>query len=380
MQDDSAKTGKRQQSRQSPSLLTLVLLCLFSLGLFTLTVGYAHWWGQNRQGDVQQMGWSMLIFVVLYLALYGVMFVFKAIGSHLINRRRKPQFSATERVDHRRRAVLSYGLKGGLMLVSAGVTRRAVINAAALPTAREIDLPIPGLPPIWDGFRIVHLTDIHANIYTAVDWMESIVGIANSLAPDVIAVTGDLADDPVDELARIVSPLSKLTAPNGRFFVTGNHEYYAAARGVNSWIRHLGYLGFDVLLNEHRMLKRGGHSLLLGGVTDYSAGFHKREHASSPSAAAKSAPPADLKILLAHQPKSIFEAVDAGFDVQLSGHTHGGQLFPGNIMMAVAQPFVSGMHRYGDTYVYVNPGAGYWGPKARIGSTAEITALVLSSA
>ena len=94
----------------------------------------------------------------------------------------------------------------------------------------------------------------------------------------------------------------------------------------------------------------------------------------------KSAPPADLKILLAHQPKSIFEAADAGFDLQLSGHTHGGQLFPGNIMMAVAQPFVSGMHRYGDTVVYVNSGAGYWGPKARIGSTAEITALVLSSA
>ena len=187
MQDDTAKTGKRQPSTRAPGLLTLGLLCLFSLGMFTLTVGHAHWWGQHRQGDVQQLGWSMLIFVVLYLTLYGAMFVLQAIVTSLINRRHEPQFSATERVDHRRRAVLSYGLKGGLMLVSAGVTRRAIVNAAVLPTAREIDLPIPGLPPIWDGFRIVHLTDIHANIYTAVDWMESIVGIANSLVSTEVA-------------------------------------------------------------------------------------------------------------------------------------------------------------------------------------------------
>ena len=266
------------------------------------------------------------------------------------------------------------------MLLSAGIAHQAMVNGATLPVAREVALPIKGLPQIWDGVRIVHLTDIHANTFTSFDWMRAIVAIANSLTPDVIAITGDLADDPVDELAPIVSPLADLSAPYGCFFVTGNHEYYTAARGVETWIGHLRDLGFDVLLNEHRVIKRSNGTLLLGGVTDYHAGFNMPAHASSPSAAIKNASTVDIKILLAHQPKSIYEAADAGFDIQLSGHTHGGQLFPGNLLMAIAQPFVYGMHRYRDTQIYVSSGAGSWGPKARMGSTAEIAAIVLSSA
>lgn len=379
MHDNGTKRDNAERPAKSPSLLVLGLFCLFTLGMFALTVGYAHWWGQHRQGQVQQFGWSVVIFVVLYLSLYGAGTVIKLFGIYLTSRSRSHRFPSTERLDQNRRAFLSYGIKGGLMIVSAGITRQAILNATALPNAREVGLSIKGLPPIWDGFRIVHLTDIHANIYTSIDWMEAVVKIAQSLTPDVIAITGDLADDPVKDLAPVVDPLSKLSAPNGCYFVTGNHEYYTSARGVDPWVRHLQYLGFDVLLNEHRVVKRGERSLLLGGVTDYSAGFHKPEHASSPSAAVQNAPIVDLKILLAHQPKSIFEAAEAGFDFQLSGHTHGGQLFPGNIVMAVAQPFINGMHRFKGTQIYVSPGTGYWGPKARMGSTAEITAIVLSS-
>ena len=131
------------------------------------------------------------------------------------------------------------------------------------------------------------------------------------------------------------------------------------------------------LLNSHRLLTQGTGTVLLGGVTDYYEGNYFPGHASSPVAAVRDAAPSDVRILMAHQPKSIFEAAEAGFDFQFSGHTHGGQLFPGQILMAIAQPFVSGLHRFRDTLIYVNSGVGCAGPQSRLGSTAEIAAYVL---
>lgn len=201
--------------------------------------------------------------------------------------------------------------------------------------------------------------------------------MTNDLKPDLIALTGDLADGSVEELRDDVAPLAGLKAPQGLYFITGNHEYYS---GVMPWLQESARLGFDVLLNEHRVIERGKSRLLLAGVTDLSGGQFRSDHVSDPHKAIAGAPQCDAKILLAHQPKSIFDAAKVGFDYVISGHTHGGQYLPYHFLAALAQPYISGMHEYGRTKIYVSRGTGYWGPPFRIGARSEITVHRLVSA
>jgi len=364
---------------RSPGILSLVLFIVFTICLFILFIGYADWLEGERQIQVLRVGWSGLVFTFLYLIFAGACCIISSVFFHLFQKRKKYKLPDTEETVAGRRLFLSQFVQGGVIFLSAGLTGNAWRNAAALPVAKVVPIQIKGLPEDLNGFRIVHLTDIHADIYTSCEWMDAIVGITKSLTPDLIAVTGDLADGWVERMTRIVSPLSRLSAPHGCYFVTGNHEYSMGAGGVEQWITHLKNLGFDVLLNEHRVITRGKGTVLIGGVTDFHAGYRVPDHTSLPSAAISGAPRVDVSVLLAHQPKSIYQAAEAGFDVQLSGHTHGGQIFPGHILMAITQPFLKGLHRYRNTQIYVNQGAGCWGPKFRSGSTAEIAAIVLSA-
>jgi hypothetical protein len=196
----------------------------------------------------------------------------------------------------------------------------------------------------------------------------------NGLNPDMVALTGDFVDGSVEHLSSGIEPLRKLSATDGVFFVTGNHEYYS---GVGSWCRKMRELGAKVLLNSHQIIQRGSAKLLVAGVTDYSAGRMVPEHASDPSVALKNAGEHDIKILLAHQPKSSRAARRHAFDLQLSGHTHGGQLFPWNFLVPFVHPFSRGLYRFDQGWVYVNPGTGYWGPPMRLGVPSEITLLRL---
>jgi hypothetical protein len=191
----------------------------------------------------------------------------------------------------------------------------------------------------------------------------------------MVVLTGDLVDGSVDHLEKEVQPLKQLQSRYGNYFITGNHEYYS---GVFQWLTKISELGFDVLLNEHRVIDKNGAKLILGGVTDISAGQMIEEHRSDPVASIKGAPAADVKILLAHQPISVYEASKAGYQLQLSGHTHGGQYFPYSKLVGMQQPFLAGLYRYEGTWLYVNRGAGYWGPPLRIGPPAEITEIILS--
>ena len=364
---------------RSPGLLSLVLFIVFTICLFILFIGYADWLAGEWQIQILRVGWAGLVFTILYLIFAGTYYIISSVFSYLFQKRKIYKTSDTEKAVVDRRLFLSRSLQGGLIFLSAGLTGNAWLNAAELPVARVVPIQIKGLPEDLDGFRIVHLTDIHADTYTSYEWMDAIVAIAKSLAPDLITVTGDLADGWVERMSSIVRPLSRLSAPHGCYFVTGNHEYSTGAGGVERWISHLKHLGFDVLLNEHRVITRGKGTVLLGGVTDYNAVYSVPDHISLPSAAILGGPPVDVLVLLAHQPKSIYQAAEAGFDIQLSGHTHGGQIFPGHILMAITQPFLKGLHRYRNTQIYVNQGAGCWGPKIRLGSTAEIAAIVLST-
>ena len=256
------------------------------------------------------------------------------------------------------------------------VTLVGFVNARRRAGVRYVDVPIAGLPVRLQGFSIVQISDVHVGATIKHGYVSRIVDAVNALDADVIAVTGDLVDGSVGRLSTHTAPRGRLSARHGAFFVTGNHEYYS---GAHAWIVELRRIGLRVLLNEHIVLEHEGEAIVVvAGVTDYSAHHFDPAHRSDPAAAIAGAPEAAaVKVLLAHQPRSAFAAAKAGFDVQLSGHTHGGQFFPWNLAVKLLQPFAAGLHRLDDLWIYVSRGTGYWGPPKRFGAPSEITCLRL---
>jgi predicted MPP superfamily phosphohydrolase len=249
------------------------------------------------------------------------------------------------------------------------------INARRVARVVNVDVPIANLPAALHGFSIAQISDVHVGPTIRRNYVEGIVAAVNRLGADAIAITGDLVDGSVRELAPHVEPLSQLRARYGTFFVTGNHEYYS---GERAWTNELRRLGLRVLMNEHVVVDHGDAKLVIAGVTDYSAHHFDPIHRSDPAAALVDAPTdAAAKILLAHQPRSAPAAAAAGFDLQLSGHTHGGQFWPWNFFVRFQQPFTAGLDRLGSLWIYTSRGTGYWGPPKRFGAPSEITRIRL---
>jgi predicted MPP superfamily phosphohydrolase len=209
------------------------------------------------------------------------------------------------------------------------------------------------------------------------DYVDNVVKKTLALTPDMIAVTGDLIDGTPEILKNHVAPLGLLKAPHGVFYVTGNHEYYW---NVDSWLSKVQELGFQSLLNENKILTIGKSKIMIAGVTDTSAENFKTEHKSNPAKAFISSEKCDYKILLAHRPDSCIEAAKAGFDLQLSGHTHAGQFFPFNLIVSFVHRYYKGLNRHENMWVYVNSGTGYWGPANRFAVPSEITLVTLKKA
>ena len=266
----------------------------------------------------------------------------------------------------------------GVPLLALAVSAAGLVNARRLARVVTVEVPVAGLPPALHGYTIVQISDIHVGPTIKRNFLDAIVDRVNGLNGDAIAMTGDLVDGSVAQLAEHTAPLARLQARDGVFFVTGNHEYYS---GATAWIAELRRLGLTVLMNQHVLRERDGATVMIAGVADFTAHLFDPGHRSDPQQAAAGAPPGiAVRILLAHQPRTALDAADAGYHLQLSGHTHGGQFFPWNLFVPLQQPYVAGLQKLRTMWVYTSRGTGYWGPPKRFGAPSEITRVKLVAA
>ena len=279
-------------------------------------------------------------------------------------------------LDPERRQLVAQGIAGATLVAAGAFTAAGVRAATGEVQVKEVPVRLPRLPPALSGLTIAQLTDVHVGPTLSRRFVEALVERTRALKPDLVVITGDLVDGTVARLAEHVAPLAKLDPRFGTFFVTGNHEFYS---GPEEWLAHLARLGIRTLRNERVSIGDAGASLDLAGVGDPPAGGFGAGWAYEPQKAFEGRDPERELVLLAHQPRSIDEAAKGGAGLQLSGHTHAGQMWPFGAAVRLAQPYVEGLHRHGAlTQIYVSSGTGYWGPPLRGGTAAEITKLVLT--
>ncbi|WP_246835266.1 metallophosphoesterase, partial [Micromonospora sp. MH33] len=283
---------------------------------------------------------------------------------------------AGDRPDHdpSRRLLLARGAAIFAGLTAAGVTGYGVRTAMGPPRLDRVRIPLAKLPRGMDGLRIATVSDIHLGPLRGRAHTERIVAMINRLDADLVAVVGDLVDGSVAELGTAAEPLRDLRSRYGSFFVTGNHEYYS---GVEEWVREVDRLGLRVLQNERQEIRARGGVLDLAGVNDVTAAGTGLAAPADYAAALGDRDPSRPVVLLAHQPVAAHEAAKFGVDLQLSGHTHGGQMVPFNLLVKLQQPVVSGLGEVDGTKVYVTNGAGFWGPPVRVGAPPQVTLVEL---
>jgi uncharacterized protein len=256
---------------------------------------------------------------------------------------------------------------------SVGLVGTGISSALGPPDLLQVPVRLRKLDPAFNGFRIAVVSDIHLGPLTGRAHTERIVGMINETAPDLVAIVGDFVYGTVEELGPAAEPLKDLVSREGTFFVTGNHEYFV--EDPFSWLRELERLGVQPLRNENTAIRRGTAAFDLAGVNDVSG----ESHSDAPDfdRALTGLDSSRPTVLLAHQPILVEEAAARGVDLQLSGHTHGGQMWPFHYVVRLAQPSLAGLSTVDNTQLYVTRGAGFWGPPVRIGAPPDITVLSL---
>jgi len=260
-------------------------------------------------------------------------------------------------------------------IVAVCVSAFGVSQAIRVPKPKDVEIAIPGLAPTLDGYRLLHLTDLHISRLFPASWAKAVVARANDLDADLIVVTGDLIDGSVERRRLDVQPIAKLRARDGVYAIPGNHEYFF---DYDDWMREYERLNLRTLLNQHTVINRDGAEIVIAGVTDLSA-RHTGNAAPDLALATRGAPDQAPIILLDHQPMRAERAADAGIALQLSGHTHGGMVLGLERLVARANNgFVSGLYKVGGMHLYVNNGTGLWpGFALRLGKPSELTRITL---
>ncbi len=259
----------------------------------------------------------------------------------------------------------------GVTAVCAILVVWGYAEAMRVPRIKRVDVTMPRLGKGLDGLRVALITDTHYGPIDRARWSGRVIDAVNELDADIVCHTGDIADGTVEQRLAQAAPLGRARARLARAYVTGNHEHFGAAQ---AWVEHMGELGWETLENRHTVVERGGDRLVLAGVSDATTRY-------SIESALSGTDPHLPVLLLAHQPKQVTAAVAAGVDLQLSGHTHGGQIWPFNLLVRIDQPVVSGLSKHGErTQLYTSNGTGFWGPPLRVFAPSEITMITLRAA
>ncbi|HEV7648299.1 MAG TPA: metallophosphoesterase [Actinophytocola sp.] len=277
--------------------------------------------------------------------------------------------------DQGRRLFLARGVALVAGAGAASLVGTGLASALGPPDLLRVRVPLRALDPSLAGYRIAVVSDIHLSAILRRSHTERIVAMINESEPDLVAIVGDLADGTVADLGDAAAPLRDLTSSAGSFFVTGNHEYFVDPDG---WVRELDRLGVHTLRNERTTITRGGASFDLAGVTDLGGRSHNDAPDFDRALAGRGA--GRPCVLMAHQPVQVSDAAKRGVDLQLSGHTHGGQLYPFHHVVALSQPSLAGLSKVDETWLYVTRGAGFWGPPVRVGAPPDITLVELHPA
>lgn len=362
--------------RRGPLLLWLSLAGFIALEVATPLAyrAYGSASGALQWGSALALGW-MAMMLFLLLVRDGVRWVYGCLAAAA---RVVPAFIAPARaIDPARRMFLSVAAPGTLLGASTALAGVGLLQARMDPKVREVDVPVRGLHADLEGLVIAQVSDLHVGQTIGRSFVERVCEITAGLKPDLVALTGDFVDGSPAELLPVLQPLGKIPSLLGTHFIPGNHEYYW---GIDRWLAAFEGLGATVLHNRHVRLARGRAALTLAGVSDYTA---RRFEKPPPDvgAALAGARPSDLCIVLAHQPKAVYEVEKHPVDLQLSGHTHAGQFIPWAWFVGLAHPYTRGLNRHSERlWVYVNSGTGYWGPPNRFGVPSEITKLRLVKA
>ncbi|MFF4536364.1 metallophosphoesterase [Streptomyces aureus] len=347
-----------------PAAVTAAGTALFVLGLVGMPISMVRGHGRRQQDRLAIVGdtllgtswvlftWSVLLGVLLRLAL-----TVAGVG------------------DGQDRARL---VTWAVLAISAVLLVWGYTEARRVPRVRRLDVQLPRLGAGLDGLRVALITDTHYGPLDRAGWSERVCETVNTLEADVVCHTGDIADGTAERRRAQALPLGTVRATRARVYVTGNHEYYSEAQG---WVDLMDELGWEPLRNRHLLLERGGDTLVVAGVDDVTAeSSGLAGHRAHLDGALSGADPDLPVLLLAHQPKFIDRAAAAGIDLQLSGHTHGGQIWPFHYLVRIDQPAVAGLSRHGArTLLYTSRGTGFWGPPFRVFAPSEITLLVLRS-
>ena len=355
-----------------PLRLPVWLKAVLSLLLVAIAVQLrivATFWGTMASPEIPKLAIAVLATgstAVLLLALVMLVMDVCLLGAWLL---RRPRVTA---------ALRAPWLRPGAGMLALLVSAWGASQGMAVPKTRQIEVAIAGLPAAFEGYRVLQLTDIHASRLLTGDWVRQVVAESNALAPDVVVITGDLIDGTVQARRNDFRPLGDLRAPDGVIAITGNHEYYAQ---YSEWMQAFRALHMQVLENSHVQVRRGDAALTIAGVTDPVAARYGLPLPDLQAALA-GADPANPVILLDHRPRNAKDAAARGVKLQLSGHTHGGQILGMDQLVKRANGgFVSGRYRVDGMTLYVSNGAGLWaGFPARIGVPSEITLITLRRA